>query len=375
MAELDDQLRELATQRADAVPAFDPTAPRLRGHRSARHRAAVVTGIAACVVALLVAGGFAVFRGSDDSPSVRTPAGSTDAPTPTGPTCPPLSGASGEAKDGPSVPGAPPNPQDHGAGIGVQASDCTDDVVFSFGQRTPRWSIRYQPGPLTADEPPNSTWYVIRFPGLPPNALGDNGDEVRAIAPSGVTAVKRITQPDGVEAWAIGLAQQRPFRIVAGRGVLRVQFVLESPHVRTCSNSYHHFAYDVPPGWFVEVTASGSACSFLAPQPFSMCGGNCEDPIDYGGIAVSTADSGGSFGGGTVLRSSEATVAGRSATVRELELTRAGIYPAGARAYEYSVDWAPDGVLDIWNGGLPGPDFDARKAGLDAIAATVRRIE
>jgi hypothetical protein len=378
MVELDDQLRQLAAHRAESVPAFVPTAPSRRVHRRPRRRAAVITGIAACVAALLVIGGVAVFTGSDDSPSVRTPAASTGAPTATRSACPPLSGASGEARDGPAVQ-RPRGLQDNGVFIGVQATDCTDDVVFSFDRATPAWSMRYEPGPLTSDasgapvEPAGSTWYVLRFPNLPPDVLGDNAYRVRSVAPSAVSMVERIAQPDGAEAWAIGLDQQRPFRVVAGDGVLRVQFERATPSVRTCTNSQRHFAYDVPAAWSVELTVSGNACTYFAPSPFVMCNSDCPGPIDYGGITVSPVASG--FGDGTVLASRETTVAGGPATVRELEVTRAGMYPAGARVYEYSVDWAPDGTLTIWIGGDPGPDFDAKKAGLDAIAASVRRID
>ena len=147
MAELDDQLRQLAAHRAGSVPAFDPAAARLRAHRSAA-RAAAVTGIAACVVALLVIGGFAVFAGSDDSPSVHTPAGSNGAPAtsapPTGSSgCPTLDGADESAKDGPSSTKGTDTTRS-AVRVGVQASDCVDDVDFSFDLGTPRWSVRQE---------------------------------------------------------------------------------------------------------------------------------------------------------------------------------------------------------------------------------------
>jgi hypothetical protein len=51
------------------------------------------------------------------------------------------------------------------------------------------------------------------------------------------------------------------------------------------------------------------------------------------------------------------------------------LYPAGYRTYQYVVDWSPQGTLVLSIGGNPGPDYDARKAGLDAIAASVRRLD
>ena len=255
--------------------------------------------------------------------------------------------------------------QDRGVFIGVQASDCTDDVVFSFDRDTPAWSMRY--------EPAGSARYVIRFPDLPPDALGHTASQVHAVGSSAVTAIKRLARSDGAEVWAIGLDRQRPFRVVAGDGVLRVQFARSTPTVRTCWNPARHFAYDVPAAWSVELTASDSACTFFAPSPFVMCKSDCPDPVDYGGITVGPSAS--DLRDDTVLASRETTVAGQPATVRELEVTHAGMYPAGARVYEYAVDWAPDGTLTIWSSAPPGPAFDAVKAGLDAIAATVHRTD
>ena len=61
--------------------------------------------------------------------------------------------------------------------------------------------------------------------------------------------------------------------------------------------------------------------------------------------------------------------------MQEVEASGQGLFPAGYRTYEYFVDWAPQGTLAFWFSGMPGPDFDARKAGLDAIAASVRHVE
>jgi hypothetical protein len=60
--------------------------------------------------------------------------------------------------------------------------------------------------------------------------------------------------------------------------------------------------------------------------------------------------------------------------VSEGEWTRPSLIPAGYRFCSYSVDWSPAGTLLFGVGGLPGPEFDTRKAGIDALAASVRYL-
>jgi hypothetical protein len=48
---------------------------------------------------------------------------------------------------------------------------------------------------------------------------------------------------------------------------------------------------------------------------------------------------------------------------------------AGYRTDRYVADWSPAGTLELSVGGQPGPDLDARKAGLDALARSVRYVE
>lgn len=195
--------------------------------------------------------------------------------------------------------------------------------------------------------------------------------------PSGVTAVRQVPRTDGTIAWAIGMAEERPFRVVAGENLLRVQCASEAPRTLTCNSSdlnpTLHFAYDVPPGWFVELTSGGNTCALFSPQPFVMCSG-CDGPFDWGGITV-TRQGPGVSAPDVLVSSTETTVAGRSAAVREVETSGQGLFPAGYRTYEYFVDWAPQGTLAFWFSGMPGPDFDVRNAGLDAIAASIRRLD
>jgi hypothetical protein len=379
MAELDDQLARLAAHRGESVPPFDPAAARVRARRNARRRAAWVSGIAACVVALMVAGGLAFAAGSDDGPSVHTPAGSTEPTAPTTSTtpttttssaaasCPTLDGADDSSQSGPGAAST------ELVEVRFLASGCVDEVLFEFAGGVPAWSASFEPSGAGANEPV----LVLRVKGEV--RAEDLPQDHRPVGPSGVLAVSAGPQSDGSRAWTIALESQgstRPFRVVERDGALAIEVAMWSaPRSLTCTNEARHFAYEIPAGWFVDVSGGSSPCTYLAPFPFLLCGGNCDDPtIDYGGITVSPVGPQGGFGDAVVRSTLATTIAGLPATVRELEITGAGTYAAGARVYEYSVDWAPDGVLTIWNAAPPGGDFDTVTTGLDAIAASVRRI-
>jgi hypothetical protein len=396
MAELDDQLARLAAHRADSVPPLDPAAARMRARLNARRRITVVAAIAACILALVVGGGFALAGGSDDSPSVHTPANSTDAPAPTTaapttapptttaptsttvpvvPSCAPLDGAGTAPKEGPAVSGtASASPVL--VGVQVQASECADVVLFEFGNGTPEWSATNEPSGSGANEPV----VVLRFRSETATSPPPPPSEIRPeVPPSFVLGVTLVPQADGSQAWVIRASSQgdvRPFRVVPHEGALAVEIVRTSGTSRTvtCTDTDGHLEYDVPSDWYVDLTPADDPCRRFAPEVFSVCHA-CDGPFPYGSIGVRSAAEFDPGPSSVVVSSTDTTVAGRAATVRELEATGYGLFTAGYRTYVYLVDWAPEGTLVISIGGMPGPDFDARKAGVDAIAASVRRID
>jgi hypothetical protein len=395
VAELDDQLARLAAQRAAAVPPLDPAAARLRARRNARRRAAWVGGIAACIVALLAAGGFALAGGSDDSPSVHTPANSTEAPAPTTappttappttaaptttvpvvPACEPLDGADAQAKtDESTATTALPV----FVGVQVEASDCADVVLLEFGNGTPAWSAAYEPSPTGAGE----GVLVLRFTSDITVSGEPEPSELLPGEPSRILGVRGIPQVDGsdpVSIFPMSQGSQRAFRAVVLEDALAIEITriegtvaAKSPVV--CQPADQHVQYDVPAGWYVDVTPDQLPCTRVAPQPFAVCNA-CDGPFPWGSIGVSpnyTSDVGPSS---VLVSSTETTVGGRAATLEEVEATGDGLFTAGYRTHRYVVDWAPQGTLLLSIGGMPSPEYDARKAGLDTIAASVRGLD
>ena len=385
MAELDDQLARLAAQRADAVPPLDPAAARTRARRNARRRAAWVSGIAACIVALLAAGGFALAGGSGDSPSVHTPANSTEAPAlttapsttvlptttvppttvPVVPSCTPLDGADTAPKHGPASERAALESTEVIV-VQVETNACVDSLRIAVGP-TPGWSAFYEHGPDGAIR-----LVLSLASGSVSEYAAPMPDDLVVGPPSVITRVQRSVDPVGRLSWTIGVADELPFRVVVADGSMDVEFA-SSEHERTvtCAVPDEHFEYMLPDGWVVDVAPK--RCERFASEPFRPCSG-CDGPFPYGTIGLST-DNLDPGPWNVVLSSTETTVGGRPATVRELESTGRALRPAGYRTYEYIVDWAPEGTLVISIGGDPGFEFDAQKAGLDAVAASVRRIE
>jgi hypothetical protein len=391
MDEIEAQLARLAAHRAGAVPPFALTdLDRFAVPRSTR-RFVTYAAIAACVVALLIGGGFVLFSGSGDSPSVHTPAatpGPSVAPTtvppttvpPTtvpAPTCAALDGADGSAKSG-SGSAAVPTPL---VNVQVDASDCVDEVSFLFSGDMPGWSVSYQPGPLTLEpsgqpvDAPGSTFYVIRFqPASNSGGTYAGSTDIRPVAPSAVGQVVLLQDFEGVMTWAIGVDAQVPFRVVTRDGVIAVQLAsVASPRATTCTNVAAHAQFAVPAGWFVDATPDTFGCATFAAEPFTIIP-NTDGPFPFGGMGLQAASSGPNTTE-TVISTRDTTVDGRAATVTEVEATGGGLFPAGYRSYRYSADWAPAGSLELNVGGNPGPDYDARKAGLDALAASLRYVD
>ena len=118
--------------------------------------------------------------------------------------------------------------------------------------------------------------------------------------------------------------------------------------------------YDLPGGWFVETnpryTPARDRARLFVIIPAT------DGPFPYGLVSV-RAEGVSPSPSETVVSSAETTIDGRPATVREVEATGYGLFPAGYRTYEYVVDWSPSGWLVMSVGGDPGPEFDARKRG------------
>ena len=113
---------------------------------------------------LVVGGGFTLFGGSGDSPSVHTSAVSTGVTNPAAtvqttnplPVCQPLDGADGSAKEGDAIRWYAGDRVALLLNVQSQASDCIDGVSFLFGNGASAWSLTYEPG---------ASRYLITFRG------------------------------------------------------------------------------------------------------------------------------------------------------------------------------------------------------------------
>jgi hypothetical protein len=265
--------------------------------------------------------------------------------------------------------------------VQVAASDCVDEVSFLFPGAMPGWSVSYQPGPLTLEpsgqpvEAPGSTFYVIRFqPASNSGGRYPGPTDIRPIAPSAVGQVFLLQDFEGVMTWAVGVDAQVPFRVVTRDGVIAVQLAtVSSPRATTCTSAAAHAQFEVPAGWFVNATPGDFTCATFAPEPFTIVP-NTDGPFPFGTAWRQTAPVGPSVTE-TLISTRDTSVDGRHATVIEVEATGGGLFPAGYRSYRYSVDWAPSGTLVLDVGGSPGSDYDARKAGLDALMESLRHLD
>jgi hypothetical protein len=363
MDDLEARLRALATHRADQVPRFEPTA----GVATGRSRQRVLLLAAAVVVVIaLVAGGVAVLSSSgDDGASVRVPP-ATDAPTTTPATsveparCAAPADANVDAKEGTASrdPGPFATPL---VNVDTQVSDCSDAVVFVFGA-TPAWQAAYDgDGNL-----------VVTFPAARGPYFGEPVQRastmIQPSAPWRAGAVSLLDPAATTQTWTIATGSRRPFRVDAAEGSLTVEISEVAPIKMSCTNPDLHLALTLPAGWFAEVSPYWTPCQFFGQRPFGLVPDSDvrTDTVSPGISPTSPSDS------DTRVSSSETTVDGRPAQVVESVSNGASLFPAGTHFYQYSVDWSPTGWLVLAVHGEPGPVFDADKAGLDAIAATLQ---
>jgi hypothetical protein len=297
----------------------------------------------------------------------------TPATTVPAPTCPPLDGVGVDPKQGDAAPGtAPATPLL--TGVQVEASDCVDVVLFEFANGTPSWSAAIEGSGSGANEPV----LVLRFTSETATSPSPPPSEIRPEVPrSFVLVVFEVPQADGSRAWSVGISSQgdrRPFRVVVREGALAIEVATrDAPRAVSCTDADQPVQFDVPVGWFVDVTPAEQPCTRFAPEPFSVCSA-CDGPFPYGLVRLSAEAITSDPQFETVVSSTETMVRGRPATVSEVEATGDGLFPAGYRTYKYVVDWSPSGWLVMSIDGHPGLDLDARKAGLDAIASSARYV-
>ncbi len=362
-------------------------------------RSRPLAAVAACLVVLLSVGGWLVWSvlqqdsrvtGGTPTTAATTPAtGATVPTTPAPPTttsavaCSP-SGAT-DRQHGTGQLSNPPNSTVL-INVQVQASDCVDEVGFSFSGGTPDWTAEYQAGPFS-DSPrgervavEGNAFLVVQFshaagtPELTPG-MTSPGRDLHPGSPSGVLEVVRTQDFEGELTWIIGLDARRPFQLIEPtQGQLVVRLPAARSRPMSCTSDPGHFRIDVPNGAFVELS-DDFRCRVFGTQPFLVIR-NSDAPVPISVSPGQPWDWSSPPGQTSVARIStrSTTIDGRATTVLEGEYNGVGFSPAGTRFYLYEIQWGPGLVLHIDTIGKPGAEHDANKLAVDAIAASARYV-
>jgi hypothetical protein len=142
-----------------------------------------------------------------------------------------------------------------------------------------------------------------------------------------------------------------------------------------CENSAEGYAVDVPEDWFAnpEVTAREGgddipACRYFAPNEFEVRpNSGLPSTVAIGFQLVDAI----APAGGTELSSSEATVDGHDALVREVEITEGGFLPAGTLVYEYYVTLDDGRNLWISTDSSRNGSYDDHREVMDQMMETL----
>jgi hypothetical protein len=136
------------------------------------------------------------------------------------------------------------------------------------------------------------------------------------------------------------------------------------------------YAVEVPQDWFAnpEVLAPEDgddipACRYFAPAEFDVRPNSGLPPTVAIGFQLVGAIA---PVGGTELGSSETTVDGQDALVREVEVTEGGPFlPAGTLMYEYYVSLDDGGYLYVSTDSSRNGDYEDHKAVMDQMVETL----
>lgn len=126
-------------------------------------------------------------------------------------------------------------------GVGIEALDCSDRVVFSFREAPPGpgYNVSYEPAATAKKEDGSgnpieidgSTFLVVRIsPAMTAEIVGEQVQPTytgpRRITPEGTRSVREVVKTGDFEAmvtWVIGLDEERPFTVTASPSELVVE--------------------------------------------------------------------------------------------------------------------------------------------------------
>jgi hypothetical protein len=126
----------------------------------------------------------------------------------------------------------------------------------------------------------------------------------------------------------------------------------------TCHSDKLGLTVTYPASWYAYNGDSGRACTYFDPKPFPTI----TDSSDPQGLIelASFQDSMSTLvsnPGGKIISSKTTTVAGKNATVMEIDDTGVGVAPNGMHDYEYLVDLGSAGTLMLVTQGIFDPSL------------------
>jgi hypothetical protein len=150
--------------------------------------------------------------------------------------------------------------------------------------------------------------------------------------------------------------------------LLIVEVAAPSPRATTCS--VDGATLNWPGGWYADLSAPSNACRWFADEPFAAFPGtNHLDATVVAGL-VPGAFPGPPLDDATVVRRSDAAVAGRPALAVEILAGEQAMYP-GDHVYAVRLDTGT-GTFQLVTGGPAGAAFERAAKVVDWMAARAR---
>lgn len=148
------------------------------------------------------------------------------------------------------------------------------------------------------------------------------------------------------------------------------------PLTATCTSTEAGYTLQYPADWHTEPDNDYPVCHYFHPESFSVPDGG--EATHFGAIVAVVPESFEVVRGWSsderferVLSEVETVVNGRPAVVIESESTGEGLLDRGTLTYRYVVDLGDGRAVDASTRTTEGLDYDANKAVLDAMMASL----
>ncbi|HET9731572.1 MAG TPA: hypothetical protein VFP54_02750 [Acidimicrobiales bacterium] len=203
----------------------------------------------------------------------------------------------------------------------------------------------------------------------PPQTTYDGPSDMAPAKPSAVAEVRRLGDFEGVNTWAIGLAERRPFEVVARSDQIVVRLAAAGVRATTCDSTGTRLRVGYPPGWYAELSARW-ACRYFDPQPFVVL--PATDAVNWA-VTAQPADAPAPavisrLSAGASVQSHPTVTAGLPTTVLDVTEKGDGMYPAGYTYRVYVVATSPDAFTVMSSPAAPGPAAQRNRDAVDRLA-------